>query len=204
MRILRRTALLCVVAAGVACAVGGCGRSSAALDNNNPMTISTSDRMLVRYEVTDLLEAMFFEVERPPRSPDRIDTLPLTSSHFTEFWRPDVRTFADRMESALHTMQRTVTVYLRKAATLPGDQAAAASESADGLSIEVVVRKERLSMPSSIDATGASEAYSVFSGSVQALEDYEKKYGVGIRWVDYGRDKALEQYILKRILKRLQ
>lgn len=162
--------------------------------------------MLVRYEVTDLLEAMFFEVERPPRSAERIDTVPLTSSHFTEFWRPDVRTHQDRVESALHTMQRTVTVYMRKAVGSPDEErspAAGASESPGGLAIEVVVRKERLSMPTGIDATGVSEMYSVFSGRVKTLEDYEERYGVGTRWVDYGRDEALEQYVLKRILNRL-
>ena len=203
MRTIRQTAFPWVAVACLACAAAGCGRSSARLDN--PMTISTTDQMLVRYEVTDLLEAMFFEVERPPQSADRIDTVPLTSSHFTEFWRPDVRTHEGRAESALHTVQRTVTVYMRKASGSPEEEKspAAASESPGGLAIEVVVRKERLSMPTGIDATGVSEMYSVFSGRVKTLEDYEQKYGVGTRWVDYGRDEVLEQYVLKRILKRL-
>jgi len=203
MRILRQTAIPWVAVACLACAAAGCGRSRARFDN--PMTISTTDQMLVRYEVTDLLEAMFFEVERPPRSAERIDTLPLTSSHFTEFWRPDVRTHQGRVESSIHTVQRTITVYMRKAGGSPDQEqaAAGASESPGPLAIEVVVRKERLAMPTGIDATGASDMYSVFSGRITALEDYEEKYGVGTRWVDYGRDEALEQYVLKRILKRL-
>ncbi|MBN2583913.1 MAG: hypothetical protein JXL80_12670 [Planctomycetes bacterium] len=200
-----RTFLVLVTVAAATAACGGCGQQA---ELSNPTLVATHDRLVVRERVTDMLEDMFFEVERPPRDQGRIDTLPLVSAHPTEFWRPDVRTCEDKAETSLHTVRRTVTVFLHEpgeteASSASADAAAAMPAAGSGLSIEVIVRKERLAVAGSIDATSAGDMYSVYRGRVRAIEDYEKDYGVGETWVDYGRDAVLEQYILQRILKRI-
>ncbi|HOI54597.1 MAG TPA: hypothetical protein PLP01_05075 [Phycisphaerae bacterium] len=200
----QRIVLMACLAAAVIATAGGCRPAS---EPANPTLVASHDRLLIRQQVTEMLEDMFFEVERPPRDLQRIDTLPLVSAHPTEFWRPDVRTFEDKVESSLHTMRRTVTIFMRDPAqdeASPSTPTAAPSAPANGgLSIEVIVRKERLAVAGAINATSAGDMYSVYSGRIRALEDYEAHYGVGETWVDHGRDAALEQYLLKRILKQI-
>jgi len=171
-------------------AATGCTRTPVA---ENPMRVPITDDAMVRAVATDVLEAMHFDVERPPRSPDRLDTLPLVSAYPAEFWRPDTRTSRDRAESALHTVRRTVVIHLRPDA----------SASDKGMLIEAVVTKERPSLPRALDATTVSEAYGVFSTRRKALETYEKHWGQDVEWMDYGRDPELEYYILTRIRNRL-
>jgi len=189
-RAMRPCRLIVVLSAVLAAALTGCSRTSV---TENPMRLPITDDAMVRAVATDVLEAMYFEVERPPRSLDRLDTLPLVSAYPVEFWRPDTRTSYDRTESALHTVRRTVVIHLRPDA----------SASDKGMLIEAVVTKERPSLREPLDATTVNEAYSVFSSQRKALETYEKHWGQGMEWVDYGRDGDLERYILTRIRNRL-
>jgi hypothetical protein len=204
MHASQRLVLIAGLAAAAIAAAAGC---RPAAEPTNPIIVASHDRLLIRQQITEMLEDMFFEVERPPRDPERIDTLPLVSAHPTEFWRPDVRTLEDKVESSLHTVRRTVTIFLRDPAqgeaSPSAPVAAPAAPANSGLSIEVIVRKERLAIAGALNATSAGDMYSVYSGRIRALEDYEAHYGVGETWVDHGRDAALEQYLLKHILKRI-
>ena len=186
---------LCRLGALVALAAApwGCSYWSAAPEN--PMQLAAADPETVREAITETLEDAYFEVERPQRSPDRIDTLPLVSAYPAEFWRKDTRTAYDRTESALHTVRRTVTVLMA-----PG----ASSESGEGtMQVEVRVLKERLALPEGLDARSANEAYSTFSHQRKALDEFEKHWGRGLEWMDHGRDPAMEQYLLTQIRRRL-
>ncbi len=239
-------------------ALCGCGKPQPALDN--PMPLAATDDNAVRANIKDVLQTMFFEVEQPPRTPERIDTYPLVSAYFLEFWRPDVRTAADRHEAAIHTVRRTVTVFLHPVAqppqpppmpepgsdsadnvpsgaaapppsaavdpqNVPSGAAAAppqtttlvgpitvlsppprppqpASDWSKGLSIEVVVKKERVDTDTPFTASDISEFYSIFRAQTNALDVYDERWSGRIRWIDYGRDHALEQYILHKIRAR--
>lgn len=193
-RIVAMRACAAVGAVWLALVASGCAQPAAEVEN--PLGLAAADRQAVRKATIDVLEEMYFEVERPPRSPGRVNTLPMVSAYPGEFWRPDTRTSRDKVESALHTVRRTVTVAL-------GDGAGGAASGGQGVTVAVEVRKERLSLPGSMDATSANEAYGVFSGSRKALGSYEEHWGRGQTWTDLGRDTALEQYILSEIRKKL-
>jgi len=187
---MRPCRLIVVLSLVLPAAVTGCSQTTV---TENPLRVAVTDDAMVRAVATDVLEAMYFDVERPPRSPDRLDTLPLVSAYPAEFWRPDTRTAYDRVETALHTVRRTVVIHLRPDASGPDK----------GMLIEAVVTKERLSLPEPLDATTVNEAYGVFSSRRTALETYESHWGQGTTWMDYGRDPELEYYILTRIRNRL-
>jgi len=238
-------------------ALCGCGKPQPALDN--PMPLTVTDDNLVRANIKDVLQTMFFEVEQPQRTPQRIDTYPLVSAYFLEPWRHDIHTRADYEESAIHTVRRTVTVFLHPVArpleptpspepgAVPaGDVASGAAapppsataemqnvpsgaaappqtttlvgpitvlspptrpppEAGDwskGLTIEVVVKKERVDTGVPLTASDISEFYSIFRAQTDTLDSYDEKWSGKIRWIDYGRDPALEQYILHKIRAR--
>jgi hypothetical protein len=237
-------------------ALCGCGKPQPALDN--PMPLSATDDNMIRANIKDVLQTMFFEVEQPPRTAERIDTYPLVSAHGPEFWRPDIRTFADWNESNIHTVRRTVTVFLHPVAqppepppmAEPGSDSAGdvpsgaaaprltaevqnvpsgaaavppttttlvgpiivlsppprppqeASDWSKGLSVEVVVKKERVDTGTPFTASDISEFYSIFRAQTDTLDNFEDKWSSKIRWIDYGRDPALEQYILHKIRAR--
>jgi hypothetical protein len=220
-------------------ALCGCGKPQPALDN--PMPLTVTDDNLIRANIKDVLQTMFFEVEQPPRTPERLDTYPLVSAYFLEPWRPDIRTWPDREESALHTVRRTVTIFLHPVAQpaepppspepgavsandVPSGAAAPpqtttlvgpitvlsppprppspAADWSKGLTIEVVVKKERVDTNTPFTASDISEFYSIFRVQTDTLDSYENKWSGKVRWIDYGRDPALEQYILHKIRAR--
>jgi hypothetical protein len=195
-RTVRRVCLSVLLAATVA---AGCGQAAAPLEN--PMRLAVTDRNFLRRGIDDVLQGMFFEVEMPPRSEERIDTAPLVSAYPFEFWRPDARTEYDRIETALHTVRRTVTVTMKPAESAAGSKAPPGASGA-GTLVEVVVRKERVDLPTGPNATTVAESYGVFESRVKALDRFEQRWGADVRWIDHGRDPDLEQYILSRIRER--
>jgi hypothetical protein len=170
-------------------AATGCNGAARQGPAENPARLATADQEAVRKAVTATLEDLYFDVQTPQVTPQRIDTLPLVSAYPLEFWRKDVRSGEGQAESALHTMRRTVTVQL--------------AEAQGQTSVEVIVRKERLSLPQGIGARTVNESYTVFSSSRKALDNFDRHWGRGETWVDYGRDPALEQYILTEVARRL-
>lgn len=184
-------AVLLMALSLLAFSAGGCNQQPAA-HVENPLHVAVSDQELIRYHVADLLQEMFFVVEHPPRTPQRVDTRPLTSAHWFECWRDDTRTCRDVAENAIHTIRRRVAVNLAPAAAEGG-----------GTEIEVVVIKERLSLPESVDATNMTELYSVYQTRIGVVEDLEEDFRHDAVWEDLGRDPALEQYILKQLSERI-
>ena len=174
---------------GLALTGAGCGNTASQAAQQNPATLATADQAAVRTAAVAVLEDLNFQVQTPSLSPQEIDTLPLLSAYPLEFWRKDVRTAADRAETAVHTVRRTVKVLL---------------DSGRGqTTVEVIVHRERLSIPNAVNATSAIEAYSVFANSRSYQESAEQHWGRGETWMDCGRDPALEQYILEQLVRRL-
>jgi hypothetical protein len=174
--------------------LGGCGPSAAKVDVN-PMRVAVTDAELIRFHVADLLEEMFFVVEHPPRNPQRVDTRPLTSAHWFEFWRPDTRTARDACESSLHTIRRQVVVHLTP---VSGD-----TQEPQATDIEVVVTRQRLSLAQDVEARSMHELYSVYQDRIGIVENLDDEFRAGAAWEHLGRDPALEQYILTRLSQRL-
>lgn len=172
---------------------------SQVLDVENPQAVHAA--------VVEVLTALNFDVERPPRSPDRVDTRPLVSAYPGEFWRKDIQSATDRVEAALHTMRRTVTVYIKAPRDDGVDKAGQSPEASPGspgkVIVRIVARKERLHLKKTLHATTVSESYSVFSNQKRALSNFEDHWGEGMEWEELGRDPALEQYILAQLQQRL-
>ncbi len=114
--------------------------------------------------------------------------MPEGSQHFFEVWRRDVNTRADFWEATFNPMRRWVEVKLTETNGTASD-------------LTVVVHKERLS---SLDRqfNSSGSAYKFFGENLPSTTGKEKVTAEDDRWIDRGRDPAMEQYFADAILKR--
>lgn len=137
----------------------------------------------------EVLRRNRFRLDRVDRAAGIITTLPTTSQHFTEFWRRDVRTFHDLVESSVNPIRRWVEV------RLTGD------DEGRWTGVDVVVHKERLSSPDrQFNSTAAAFAY--FGTSLPSTTGDEQVLPSQDQWLDRGRDPALESYLISEICRR--
>ncbi len=131
-----------------------------------------------------VLRKFEFVPDRQDRAAGVIATLPLTSMQWHEPWRQDVADQYFLLESSLHTIQRVVTVKFH-AEPEPN--------------VEVRVDVYRVSQPE----TQITSASSVLHGFAGLLPTEEGQMGPGVRAerVPLGRDAALEERLLGRILE---
>lgn len=130
-----------------------------------------------------------FQLDRVDRRAGVVTTLPVTSQYFFEFWRHDVATRYDFWEATINPIRRWVEVRLRQ----EGHQGTAM--------LEVVVHKERLSSPDrQFNSTGA--AYQYFGDRLPSTTGLVRVTQEDDRWLDMGRDPAVENLLLRAILKR--
>lgn len=129
-----------------------------------------------------------FEPERQDRAMGVIETVPTTSAQWGEFWRQDVADSHSLVESSLQTVQRQATVRFVR-----GDS---------GWTIEVQVGVSRLVAPDS-QITSSSSVIRGFSGDLPTTEGRVVRTATDRRrWVSVGRDAAMEERLLARILSR--
>lgn len=76
------------------------------------LLIPSSEYTKALEEIEDILREHYFEIEIKDRIAGHIVTKPLISSQFFEFWRDDVLTYQDQLESSLHTIRRIAEVRL--------------------------------------------------------------------------------------------
>ena len=139
--------------------------------------------------VQETLRRHRFRLDRVDRRSGVITTYPVTSQHFLEFWRNDVDTFPDLWEASWNPLRRWVRIELS-----PADAVAWSA-------LSVVVHKQRLSSSDrQFNSTGAAYQYFGFSlplttGEVQVTQADD-------RWLDQGRDAAMEEHLLRGIMKR--
>ena len=149
---------------------------------------SSADRVLLA--IQDTLRRHNYRLDRVDLREGLVTTFPETSKHFFEFWRHDVETRHDFWEATLNPIRRWVEVRL--------------SDDADTESqvLAVVVHKERLSAPDrQFNSTGA--AYQFFGESLPSTTGLDRVTRADDRWLDVGRDPAMEDYLLRHILDRL-
>lgn len=119
-----------------------------------------------------------------------ITTQPQTSQHWFEFWRSDVATFRDAMESSLNPIRRWAEVTFTR------------EEDGTWSEVAVVVHKERLSSPDrQFNSTGS--AYQYFGDSLPATTGHYRVTISDDRWLDLGRDAAMEDRLLREITRRV-
>lgn len=137
----------------------------------------------------EVLRRSRFRLDRVDRTAGTITTLPTTSQHFTEFWRRDVRTFRDLVESTINPIRRWVEVRFTS------------DSESRWTGVEVLVHKERLSSPDrQFNSTAA--AFAFFGSSLPSTTGAEQVLPAEDQWLDLGRDPALEAYLLGEILYR--
>lgn len=134
----------------------------------------------------NVLRKVEFRPDRQDRSLGIITTLPTTSAQWFEPWRQDVATPYDLLESSIATVQRKATVRFIKSG---------------GWSIEVQVDVYRLS-ETETQVTSASSVLHGFSGNLPTESGFRPQDGQAppSHWVHIGRDAALEERLLTRIL----
>ncbi|MBM4017881.1 MAG: hypothetical protein FJ288_06050 [Planctomycetes bacterium] len=183
---MKRAAGLLLVAAA-ALVAAGCARPTE-VRFPNPMPLPTSDRVTVEQVARRVLLELRFELVYPASKEGRVVTEALTGDSWFEFWRGDTVGAFQRVESSLHTVRRTASVTV--APEGPGAQLA------------VKVTKERLSAPN-LSPQSIGQTYDIFSPSKTDLARWDEFKETRYAWLPMGRDDALEQQILQRILARL-
>ncbi len=129
-----------------------------------------------------------FEPDRQDRAMGVIETLPTTSRQWGEFWRQDVADAYGVLESSLQTIQRQATVRFVRGES--------------GWTVQVEVQVYRLAVPES-QVTSSSSVIRGFSGDLPTTEGRVVRAASDRqRWVSLGRDAAMEDRLLTRILSR--
>jgi len=178
-----RIGLAMVLASAMA---AGCARPAAVRDN--PQTIAAAAPDLVKKTAMRVLMDMRFTIEYPQMNPDRVTTDPLTGDSWFEFWRSDTIGPEQRAESSLATIRRTATVIIT-----PQD---------GGTRVLVKVAKQRLSAPNTAPQS-IGESINLYDRRETDLVRQDDLAPDHYQWLDKGRDSALEQVILERILGSL-
>jgi hypothetical protein len=135
----------------------------------------------------EALRRHFLKLDRLDRRAGIITTKPTISKHYFEFWRHDVYTTRDVWEASLNPIRRWVE--LRMTSESPSAP----------LELAIVVHKQRLSAPDrQFNSSGA--AYEFFGDNLPSTTGHLRVTAADERWIDYGRDRATEDYLLRRIL----
>ncbi len=152
---------------------------------NSSNTISDKQLFLA---ATDELRDSRFRLDRVDQRAGVITTYPEGSQHFFECWRHDVDTTHDFWEATINPIRRWTKISIKRNAQSVSN-------------IEIEVRKERFSAPDrQFSASGAS--YNYFSYDLPATTGEESIDVKDERWIDVGRDPAMEHYLLTKILHR--
>lgn len=139
------------------------------------------------HAIQDTLRQHRFQIDRLDRRAGIITTFPEVSQHFFEIWRKDVASARDFWEATINPIRRWVEV--RMADKTTDDQ--------HGLT--VLVHKERLSSPDrQFNSTGA--AYQFFGDSLPSTSGHPRVTPEYDRWLDLGRDAAMEDHLLRQIV----
>ena len=168
------------------------------LTSSRPVSVSepSEDADQLWEAVQETLRRGRFQLDRIDRQAGVITTMPEASQHFFEFWRHDVDTQRDRWEATLNPMRRWVEVSLTRA-----DEGPWTHPSELRTRLAVVVHKERLSSPDrQFNSSGA--AYQYFGESLPSTTGQSHVTAKDGRWLDCGRDPAMEDYLLRKILDR--
>jgi hypothetical protein len=141
-----------------------------------------------------------FRPDRQDRTAGIITTYPTTSMQWHEPWRQDVADKYSLGEASLHTIQRQATVrFIHKA---PSQRSAdcAAPPIVEDWTVSVQVDVYRLSVPE-YQITSSSAAIRSFSGDLPTVTGEKIADARSARrWVPLGRDEAMEERLLTRIL----
>jgi hypothetical protein len=160
-------------------------------------------------EITeDILVRMHFEIEKYDTETGYIKTRPLEGAQFFEFWRNDNIGAQNWFLGNLHSVRRTVEINIDPVASFGPSPRLASSDAGAGEAkrrgIDCTVHIQRLSMPEQ-EVSSSTRAYAMFSRSSPALQTLRinPEQQRDMAWIDLGRDKELENEIIKRIQTKI-
>ncbi|MHC4063695.1 MAG: hypothetical protein ACYSUQ_04535 [Planctomycetota bacterium] len=136
----------------------------------------------------EVLRRHRFRLDRVDRRSGTITTLPETSQSFFEFWRHDVDTAFDLMEATMRTVRRKATVQVDREAADPTTRVA------------VTVQRETFATPER-QFNSSAAALRVFGEELPGVSGEPYLSRADDYWIDDGRDGAMEQRMLDRILR---
>ena len=138
----------------------------------------------------NVLTAMHFTISKSDAEYGYISTQPLRGAQSFEFWRKDNVGSFNSAQSNLHTIRRTVEMNV--------------SQQTGQICIDCIARVERLSLPER-QAVSPSRAASMFTKSSPSAQRLaiNPDQAKGMRWIDLGRDTALETEILNRFKQQV-
>ncbi len=171
----------------LALAVGGLGCSEPVSVAPEPLLVQAEGEQIWQLCQKEL-KKRGFTLDRVNRRTGIIETYPLTSKQWFEFWCQDVVTDHDLAESSLHTIRRRVYMAV-----------SAAPEDRHRLQCRVEI--ERLSAPLELNS-GQVRVRDIFgqaAGRIPTPQVSEKRKIQPPRWVLIGQDHALENDILQAI-----
>jgi hypothetical protein len=175
----------------LALAVAGPGCSEPVAIPPEPLLVQTEPDQIWQLCQAEL-KKRGFQLDRVDRRSGVIETYPLTSKQWFEFWCKDVITDRDLAESSLHTIRRRISMIVL-----------AAPENHYWLQCRAAV--ERLSAPLEL-TSGQVRVRDIFAqsaGRIPTPQVSEKRKKYPPQWLPIGQDHALENDILQAIHRTL-
>lgn len=146
-----RSVLTICAAAFLALVLGGCAQHTQPVAPIEPHTRGQENFTATWDATLEILRRYYFEVDRRDRRAGVINTRPMVSRHWFEFWRGDSYTLASAVESSMQTVLRMAEVTIRPSS--PG---------ADTYTVSVKVTAAISNRPDA-QITSTSEAYALFA-----------------------------------------
>ena len=168
--------------------VAGCQSSSDLPPIDRPLIVVANDPNTLWQRSKKVLTDRGFTIDRFDRRGEVIDTFPLTSKQWFEFWRHDVVDDDSLAEASLQTIQRRVRLSL-------------ASTPAGQTRLDCQVTVLRLASHPGINrrVTRAKDIFAGSSGQMPTLQSWADRRNYPQQWVTLGRDETLETAILRQI-----
>jgi hypothetical protein len=163
---------------------GGCSRVK--MMQAQPVCIEAASQDKLMRACEKMLVSMQFQIEKYDEESGVIRTRPLRGKQFFEFWRSDNASGFDAAESNLQSLQRTAELTFETQASR--------------VCVTCVVDTRRLSLPEE-PIQSYYQAAGIYTGSGASKQRLEVKGDrlEEMRWIDLGRDEALEQKMLTKI-----
>jgi len=182
--------------AGIVMATG-CAHTNQAppVPLENPLAIPAPQCDAAWDQIVDVVDD-YFDIQSEQRvrqagdvlTVGRIDTAPRTGATLLEPWRHDAANSYERLHDTLQTIRRRAVVQVIPAGSM--------------FQVEAIVYKELEDLPTAEFSTAGQATFRPDDGLVR-LEEPVGVQSVTAGWIGLGRDTALEQEILMKIMERV-
>lgn len=172
--------------------VAGCHSPSTVSPLQRPLILSSDPNNLWEISKKELVNRGF-KIDRFDRRLETIETYPLTSKQWFEFWRHDVVDDDSLTEASLQTVRRQVKLSL---SSIPSGQT----------KLDCQVTVQRLASHRDINRriSRAKDIFASTKGRMPTLQSWADRKKYSQQWIPLGQDESLEIDILRQIKKLSQ